>query len=231
MSAPALSSLSLAELRQNVLKVYRRGGGSRPDVMLIEVAGLKAVLKDHGACDPLFARVLGPLLTAREARALARLRSMRGVPEVLKRPDSKSLLLEYLQVSQLSDEQNQKTNWKAFFERLQLLLTDMHERGVAHCDLRSPFNTLIDNNSDPVIVDFVASVTRGQPWNLPANWIFRRFVEADKAALIKLKKAVAPELISDLEYKRFTNHSKFEQFARWLGIQVRYLSRRLFTQK
>lgn len=230
MSDPSQSSLSLTELRQNVLKVYRRGGGSRPDVLLIEIGGLKTVLKDHGTCDPWFARILGPLLAAREARALNRLHGVKGVPKLLRRPDSRSLLLEYLPVAQLSDEENKNTDWEDFFDRLQTLVVRMHERGVAHCDLRSPFNTLIDANSEPVIVDFVAAVTRGRPWNLPVNWVFGRFVEADKGALIKLKKAVAPELITEVEYERFTRRTKLEKFARWLGVQVRNLSRKLFTQ-
>ncbi len=231
MSALTLSNSSLIELRQNVCKVFRQGSGSRPDVLLIEINGDKAVLKDHGACDPWFARILGPLLAAREARALRYLQGVKGVPELLARPDSKSLLLQYLPVSQLSAEENKSINWADFFARLRALLTEMHERGVAHCDLRSPFNTLIDANQDPVIVDFVASVTKGRPWNLPANWIFSRFAEADRAALIKLKQAVAPELVNALEYERFTSRSTLERSARWLGMQVRNLSRKFLTRK
>ena len=231
MSASISPGRSLTELRQNELKVFRRGSGSRPDVLLVDIDGFQAVLKDHNACDPWFARILGPLLAAREARALSRLHDMNGVPELLQRPDARSLLLQYLPVSQLSDRRNEHTNWVKFFERLQALLTEMHERGVAHCDLRSPFNTLIDDNGKPVVVDFVASVTKGRPWNFPANWVFNRFVEVDKTALIKLKKAVAPELISDHENERFSSSTNLEHLARWFGTQVRSLSRKLFTQK
>lgn len=231
MSAPTLPDSSLHELRGTVRKVFRHGGGSRPDVLLVEINGVPAVLKDYGACDLWFARVLGPLLTAREARALNRLHGLKGVPELLQRPDSRSLLMQYLPVSNLSDEQNKETDWKGFFERLRGLLDRMHERGVAHCDLRSPFNTLIDINGDPVIVDFVASVSRGRSWNFPAEWIFRRFAEADRGALVKLKQAVAPELISNSELERFTTRSRAEQLARWFGAQVRNLSRKLFTQE
>ena len=226
-----LPNSSLTELRQNVAKTFRRGGGSRPDVLLIEMNGDKAVLKDHGACDPWFASILGPLLAAREARAIRRLHDVKGVPQLLARPDSKSLLLQYLPALPLSDKENENIDWKKFFDRLQILLFEMHQRGVAHCDLRSPFNTLIDANRDPIIVDFVAAVTAGRRWNLPANWVFRRFVEADRGALIKLKKSVAPELISELENERLTRHSKSEQVARRVGIGVRNLSRKLLTRQ
>lgn len=221
---------SLVELRQTVNKVYRQGGGSRPDVLLVQHGQGKAVLKDHGACDPWFAKVLGPVLTWREARALTRLHGIRGVPELLGRPSPRSLLLEYLSATQLSDKENGKTDWGDFFQRLELLLDDIHERGVAHCDLRSPFNTLIDAEGRPVIVDFVASVSRGRPWNLVANWVFQRFARADKEALTKLKKSVASELVSEREQAQYLTRSRSEQLMRWVGAQVRYLSRRLFTR-
>lgn len=226
-----LLDLSLTELRQAVHKVYRQGGGSRPDVLLIERGEERAVLKDHGACDPWFARMLGPLLAWREARALKRLHGIQGIPDLLRRPDSRSLLLEYLCATQLSDKKNSNTDWEAFFKRLELLLATMHERGVAHCDLRSPFNTLIDSAGNPVLVDFVASVSCGRPWNLAASWVFRRFAKADKQALVKLKRSVAPALVSEQEYVRYATRSKSEQFMRWVGARVRALSRKLFTRR
>ena len=78
MAVRTLSDLSLPELRQTVSDVYRRGRGSRPDVLLISVDGELAVLKDYGACDPWFARVLGPFLAGRESRTLQRLHGTRG---------------------------------------------------------------------------------------------------------------------------------------------------------
>ena len=221
---------SLGELRQTVQKVYRQGGGSRPDVLLVQHGQGKAVLKDHGACDPWFAKVLGPVLTWREARALNRLHGVSGVPDILGRPSSSSLLLEYLSATQLSDDNNENIDWSNFFRRLEILLDDIHKRGVAHCDLRSPFNTLIDAEGNPVIVDFVASVSRGRSWNLVANWVFERFARADKEAMTKLKKSVASELISEQEQTQYLKRSRLEQLMRWIGVQIRSLSRKIFTQ-
>ena len=174
--------------------------------------------------------MLGPVLTWREARALNRLHGIPGVPDILGRPSSSSLLLEYLSTTQLSDDNNENIDWSTFFKRLENLLDDIHERGVAHCDLRSPFNTLIDAEGNPVIVDFVASVSRGQSWNLVANWVFKRFARADREAMTKLKKSVASELISEQEQTQYHKRSRLEQLMRWIGVQVRNLSRKLFTR-
>ena len=64
---------------RQVIEVLRDGGGSRPNVSHIHRGGENQVLKDHASCDPLFAALLGKLLTGREARALLRLNSVVGV--------------------------------------------------------------------------------------------------------------------------------------------------------
>lgn len=227
MTTPNVSNLSLPEIRGTMHSVYRRGGGSRPDVLLVEVDGQKAVLKDHGACDPWFARVLGPLLSAREARALTRLEGIRGVPRLLGRPDARSLLLEHLDADPLG-KRKEDTDWGEFFTRLEELLAKMHARGIAHCDLRSPYNTLIDTEAHPVVVDFVASISRGQPWNVVANWTFERFAAVDKGALTKLKNSVAPELVGAHDHQ--LEPAALDRAARWIGARTRQLSRQLFTR-
>lgn len=224
-----LSELSLGDLRGAVQDVYRRGDGSRPDVMLIGVDDEFAVLKDHGACDPWFARLLGPLLSRREARALERLGDVRGVPGLLARPDSRSLLIEYLPATALEDAA-EGTDWRAFFVRLDGLLADMHSQGIAHCDLRSPYNTMISAEGEPFIVDFVASVSRGRRWNVPANLLFERFARADREAIIKLKKSAAPYLVTESEESAYASRSAVERVARWIGATTRNLSRKLFTR-
>ena len=230
MAVRTLSDLSLPELRQTVSDVYRRGRGSRPDVLLISVDGELAVLKDYGACDPWFARVLGPFLAGRESRTLQRLHGTRGIPALLGRPDSRSLLIEHIYATSLA-ESAEGTDWRAFFERMHGLLAEMHTRGIAHCDLRSPFNTLIGEGGEPFIVDFVASLSRGRPWNIGANWLFTHFARADEEAMIKLKISVAPELVSEPEHARYTSQSGLERAARWIGSSVRSLSRNLFTRR
>ena len=229
MTRNTLSDLPLDQLRGAVRDVFRSGDGSRPDVLLVGVGEERAVLKDHGACDPWFARLLGPMLSRREARALTRLHDVRGVPRLLGRPDSRSLLIEYLPATTLEGSA-EGTDWPAFFARLESLLADMHSRGIAHCDLRSPYNTMIGAGGEPFIVDFVASVSRGSRWNLPANLLFERFARADREAIVKLKKSAAPHLVSEYEEAAYANRSAPERVARRVGATARNLSRKLFTR-
>ena len=83
-----------------------------------------------------------------------------------------------------------------FFERMNKVLDDIHEKGVTHCDLRSAGNTLITPDHQPWLVDFVASIHQSSRWNLLGRWIFDQFVEADYGAVLKLKKRLGSRTVN-----------------------------------
>lgn len=219
---------SLAVLRSAAVEVVRRGGGSRPDVMRVRYGDAQAVLKDQNGCDKTFALLIGPLLAGREARALRRLDAVPGVPRLLARPDRRAVLMEYVAAAPLKSAAH--SDWPAFFAALERLLEAMHGQGIAHCDLRSPDNTLVSESGEPVLVDFVASVRQAAPWNPAGGWLFRRFCRVDRKAVLKLKSLVAPELVPASERHLLEHRSWWHRAARGLGVGVRKIARRLFTR-
>lgn len=225
-TTPKLPSLSV--LRAETIQVIRQGGGSRPDVLRVRCGGEDAILKDQNGCDTGFARVIGPLLAHREGRALSELRTLAGVPNLLGRPDRRSVLMQYLPAMPITRASH--TDWRAFFDDLDRLLDEMHELGIAHGDLRSPDNTLVNESGNPVLVDFVASVRRGSWWNLPALWIFTLFCQVDKKAVIKLKSIVAPELVHEDQHHLLEHRSVVHRALRRFGMAIRDVTRRLFTR-
>lgn len=218
----------LKQLRAGTVEVLRRGGGSRPDVLRVRHDDTDSILKDQNGCDAAFARLLGPVLAWREARALRRLHGVVGVPELLGRPDSRSVLMEYIPAAPIT--QASHDDWPAFFAALERMLDAVHDRGVAHCDLRSPNNTLVSDAGDPVLVDFVASVRRGRPWNPVGRWLFGLFCRVDRKAVIKLKSIVAPELVTDDERPLLKHRAPAHRALRRIGIAIRNATRRLFTR-
>lgn len=220
--------MSSAALKADTIEVLRRGGGSRPDVARVRYKEGEAILKDQNGCDAAFARMLGSLLAGREARALERLRGLPGVPAVLARPDRRSILMEYIPAVPLTRAGHD--DWPGFFEALERLLEEMHARGVAHCDLRSPNNTLVDTEGRPVLVDFVANFQRGASWNLLSTWIFGLFCEVDRRAVLKLKSIVAPELLGPEERQLLQHRPGLPRAIRRLGMTIRTIARRLFTR-
>jgi predicted Ser/Thr protein kinase len=224
-----IAQYSLKELREHTIDVLREGQGTRPDVLLVEIGGVRAVLKDQNACDRWFAMLVGPLLTWREARALVRLKKVSGIPDLLARPDARSVLIEYAEAIEAKSYPHIE-DWQAWFDSLERLIRRMHTAGIAHGDLRSPGNILIDKNANPVLVDFVASSGKGSSWNYVANAVFRGLCAVDESAVLKLKSKIVPDLLPDPTVSTHVG-GKPGLVLRAIGQLVRRLSRLLFTSK
>lgn len=225
------SNYSLAELRKHSIASYRQGGGSRPDVLVIEINKQQAVLKDHNQTDKGFALFVAPLLVWREKKALIKLDNITGVPSLLAVPDKRSILMQHIPAEQIVKLEKIQPVWEDFYPRLIKLIKQMHKTGVAHCDLRSPTNTLITKEGEPVLVDLVACYCRGSRWNIVSNWIFDLFCKVDLSAVTKLKSKTARHLLdeSDIDAKQIAGRGGM--MVRHLGQLVRVISRSLFVSK
>jgi predicted Ser/Thr protein kinase len=213
-------------------KVFRQGGGSRPEVSLVRWEGKLAVLKDFSKSDPWFRRLIGPLSVKREVWALRQLRGLAGVPALIAHTGKNSFILEYVDAK--SGRELKAGDVPAvFFERMAALIDAMHARGVAHCDLRSTGNILMTKDAQPYFVDFAAHLKRGRAWNPLTTWLFRKFCEADRVAIARLKKTHAPELLTPEELAALSRDRKtfLERFARVLGKSMRNVGRFLLTRR
>lgn len=224
------SQYSLEQLRAHATQTFRDGGGSRPDVLLIEIDGQKAVLKDQGAADKMFALLLGPILNWRECKALNKLSDVSCVPNLLSQPTSRSFLMTYHQSEQITKLENYQPEWPEFFEKLQAAIDQIHRAGVAHNDLRNPTNTLVTPNGEPILVDLVACFCRGKRWNLPNQWMFSKFSQVDLSAITKIKSKVAKELITDTDIVAEDIAGRPGMAIKEIGQLIRRISRRLFTK-
>lgn len=225
------SNYSLEELRSHAIRIFRKGGGSRPDVLLIEVDGQRAVLKDQAGADSAFALLIGPLLNWRECKALKRLASVECVPDLLAQPSARSFLMSYHESEQITRLEQFEPNWVDFFKELRDAIDQIHAAGVAHNDLRNPTNTLVTADGKPILVDLVACFCQGQPWNIANQWLFRKFTQVDLSAITKIKARVAPELLSNDDVRPEQIAGKSGMAARQFGQWVRRVSRKLFTDK
>ena len=220
---------SLQELRLHSKHAFRKGGGTRPDVLLIEVDGEAAVLKDHSASDRWFSTLIGPLLTWRECKALQRLEAVECIPKLLARPSKRSFLMTYHPAVPITMPEAATHDWDTIFARLSAALQQVHEAGVAHNDLRNPSNTLITADGEPVLVDLVGAFFRGHSWNLLNHWVFDKFCLVDKSAITKMKQTFAPELLSSADVQPEQIAGPAGMFVRRAGQWIRSLSQKLFT--
>ncbi len=228
----SLQSLSLEELHRHSVKAFRHAGGSRADVLLVRVGDEQAVLKDYHGADPGFRRLFGPMSIRREARALRRLEGVAGVPRLIRVVDRYSLLIEYLS-GRSAREVPAGGFTPAFFEAFYRLIDRLHERGVAHCDLRSTGNVLITDDGQPAVVDLTAHFKQGRWWNPLTRWMYRRFCDADRVAVARLKKTHAPALLTEAETAALARDRKtpLERLARLIGKSIRNIARLLLTRR
>ncbi len=220
---------SLQELRAHAIDSFRQGGGTRPDVLLIEINGEKAVLKDQNGADKWFGRLIGPILNWRECKALSKLASLDCTPDLLAKPDRRSFLMSYHASEQITHLKDIKVDWTLFFPKMIAAIEEIHALGVAHNDLRNPTNTLVTPDGDPILVDMVACFCRGQAWNLPSQWIFNKFTQVDRSAIRKLKSRLAPELIDENDVDAQDIAGRPGMWIKGLGQVIRKISRKLFT--
>jgi len=221
---------SLQQLRSHSTTVFRQGGGSRPDVLLIEIDGEKAVLKDQGGADRLFALLVGPVLNWRECKALDKLKDVQCIPKLLNKPSSRSFLMSYHESEQITRLANFEPDWPDFFLKLRTAIDEVHSAGVAHNDLRNPTNTLVTVDGDPILVDLVACFCRGQSWNVLNQWLFNKFSQVDLSAITKIKQRVAPELVEESDVLPEEIAGQAGLAAKSLGQWIRRVSRKLFTK-
>jgi predicted Ser/Thr protein kinase len=202
---PALPHARLLELRERCLC---GGGPWKADLWLLSYGGERAVLKDFSAKSRLV-RLLGRAQVAREARVYRALIGLEGVPRLLGRPSEDSLLLEYVDGRRLSKEAG-AADAARLAGRLQQLVGAIHERGVAHVDLRGRDNILVDSLRRVWVLDFGASWLRGE-----GGWLRRRLFGLgsliDRAAVLKWKLLLAPESVDPQERSR---HESFRRLRR-----------------
>ena len=224
-------AMELAEVRKHATFSHRKAHGSRPDVLHIDIEGDEAVLKDYTFSDTWFTRLLAPLLVIREVRSLKKLEGVPGVPRLYHVFSRHAFLVEPIKGIAANQIPKDELN-NEFFERMNRVLDDIHEKGVTHCDLRSAGNTLITEDHQPWLVDFVASIHQSSKWNFIGRWIFDQFVEADYGAVLKLKKRLAPDCLTEEETEKLAHpHSAVERIGRKIGRSVRFVTRNLFPSK
>ena len=217
------NGLTLANLPRKSRGILRGGGSTRPVIWRVEEKGARAVVKDFSRNRPFFRHVIGRFLVWREKRAYQRLKGLRGVPALYKVMDGLALVLEEIPSESLENLEKQRRLPELFFRELEMLVGRIHERGMAHCDLKRAPNTLCGHDGRPYIIDWGASIAEKEMKMPPFNLVYRRFVRDDEMAIIKLKLRHRPESVSRADRARYQYRGRGERFIRALRDWARDL--------
>lgn len=168
----------------------QRGQLRNPDVLLVEVPGAFVVVKDFGPRPAWLRQTLGRFLIWRELRAYRALQGHPSVPRLFGRIDGFAFAMEYRPGVRLARSLAGRVpaDLPAALEKA---VHAMHERGVAHLDLRHRSNVLVDGEGAPVLLDFASAVCF-RPGGAAARFLLPFFARMDLRALAKWRDRLAP---------------------------------------
>lgn len=195
------------------VSVIRQGAWYKPDIKRVALGEDDAVLKDFSD-KPWPVKLLGRWQVERELRALRRLAGIAGVPRCHGAVGRLGILMERIDGERITRWCRRQTGAPgatrdadaaldtggaarvaAMFERLAGMVTAIHDRGVAHIDLRKRDNILVTTAGRPCVIDFNASFCF-EPGGLRARLLFPLMRRIDDAAVLKWKSRLAPHLLS-----------------------------------
>lgn len=119
------------------------------------------VVKDFSERDILTRNVFGQLLLRRELSALQRVAGIGGVPSGVFRVDRHAFAYRFVPGRPLASIHQDQLPTE-LFEALEKTLREVHSRGIVHLDIRNCRNVIVDENNEPVLLDFESHLdTRG----------------------------------------------------------------------
>jgi RIO-like serine/threonine protein kinase len=174
------------------------------EIRLASAADGPVVVRDAGRAR-WWTRWLARRLLLREARALAALEGIGGVPALLDQ-ERDELRRSYITGAPLQVVRPRDAAW---FSDAAKLLRRLHRAGVCHNDLAKEPNLLVDDDGRPAFIDFqLAWYTRTR------SRLFRIAAYEDIRHLLKHKRSYRPDLLTDRERHILANPSPVSRLFR-----------------
>jgi serine/threonine protein kinase len=174
------------QLDAHEVGMIKKGGPTKADLRLIDIGQGPLVVKDF-AGKTAWVRWIGRVQISRECRAYDWLGPLPGLARLVGRVDRHALALEFIDGEELARSPRRLEKGAQYLERLREIVEAMHERGLAHLDLRGRENVMLDVNDEIHVLDLAAAVWF-RPGSLGHRLFFGWFKLADQAALLKFKR-------------------------------------------
>ena len=156
------------------------------EVWLVANGDTRAILRDAGA-SPIWTLPIARWLLQREARVLAALDGIEGIPQLIS-CDRNQLMRSYLDGLPLYVG---GTRDAEFFRQALRLLRKLHRSGVTHNDLAKEPNILVLQSGEPGFIDYQLA-----SFSLRRGWFWRVAAREDLRHLLKHKRTYAAHALS-----------------------------------
>jgi RIO-like serine/threonine protein kinase len=193
-------------------------------------SGEKAVLK-MGRTEP-FAGVplawIGRWLCRREVRFYTRLADLPNVPKILGRVGETGFLHDFAPGAPLSKHRPVPDG---FFDELIHLMQELHARHIAYVDANKPENILLGDDGRPHLIDFQISWDLHELGDTFLNrWWLKRLQRADVYHVLKHKKRLRADELTETERRIVTQRSAFIRIHRFITKPYFKLRRTTFKR-
>jgi hypothetical protein len=179
-----------------------KGNFGKPDLNQVEAEGRSLMIKDVGRKNFFLRWTLGLWLIHKEWKIYSRLTGIKGIPRPVERVDRFAFAMEFIPGRPILRGEPLPSS---FFSDLEQVLREVHARGVVHLDLRHKGNILLSEKEEPFLIDFNSSFAFKEKGFL-RRYLFPLLTRVDDGGLLKLKKRIAPALLTSEELaflKRF----------------------------
>jgi RIO-like serine/threonine protein kinase len=207
-------NLKLTDIPKKQCGIIRNSSSTRPVIWRIEENGVKAIIKDFSLNGFWFRNIVGRFLIWREKKAYKRIAGLAGVPALYGSIGGIALIIEEIQGTDISRIEVVKSLDEHFFKGLENLVTRIHDRGIAHCDLKRAPNIMIGNDRNPYIIDWAASISKSELGFFPLSTIYKKFIQDDLNAITKIKLKWQPESVSPEEKRLYDYQTRVEKIIR-----------------
>ena len=168
------------EFDRSGARLLHGGRWGNADISLFRKNGESWVVKDFRHCPPGVRHTWGICMAGRELSALRRLSGIPGFPQDAFRLDRYAIAYRFVPGNEIGQGDPDLLT-PGFFESLESLVERMHERDIAHLDIRTGGNVLVTEEASPLILDFQSHVRLG---GLP-GFLRRILVAVDLAGVYK----------------------------------------------
>lgn len=181
------------------------------DVILRQGPAGGIIVRDIRNARP-WARWLARRLLEREARALAALDGMPGVPQLVR---VEAGLLERSWIDGAPMHEARPGQDRAYFRAAARLLRRLHRHGVVHNDLAKEPNWLVTAEQEPAIVDFQLA------WHArDRGFLFRLAGREDLRHLLKHKRTYCPDALTARERSILDNPTMLSRLWSMTGKKL-----------
>jgi len=147
----------------------------------------------------------------REFQAYRRVEGLPGFPRCIGLYGGAHLVLEYVDGALLRHASPAEP--EAFFDALRVTIEGMHDRGVAHGDLKSRQNVMVAATGHPMIIDLGTAIVRRPGWHPLNRWMFNYLRQIDRNGWVKLKYG-SYDRADELD-RRLVRRSRIERINNW----------------